>query len=135
MRAGLTGLGVGYSQGLGQAYLGAQERNMQNQQGVDQFNLQNQQQISGANAQLMNQAGLYNNQMQNQNRMQNYENRMSYLGKGAEGLGDIGYEERNRELMPKMFGYTDMADYFLKNPTAPRALGGKLKIKAIKSKK
>ncbi len=70
MRANLMGLQNQYSKGLGQAYLGAQERNLQNKQGVDQFNLQADQQVAGTNAQLINRAGLYNNQMMNQHGQQ-----------------------------------------------------------------
>lgn len=125
LRANLQGLNLGYTKGLGQTYLGAQERNLSNVQGVDQFNLQNQQQTTAANAQLMNQAGLYNTQAGNQYAAQGYDDRMSYLGAAAEGLGDIGYEERNREILPKIFGYSDLGEY---RPLGTRkACGGRLR--------
>jgi len=125
------GLSSGYSNALGQAYLGAQERNLQNRQGVDQFNLQNQQNVAGANTQLMNQAGMYNTQAGNQNLLQRYEDRLSYMGKAAEGLGDIGYEERNREILPKIFGYDDLARYMHQ----VNAYGGRLRRNGGKLKK
>lgn len=125
LRANLQGLNLGYTKGLGQTYLGAQERNLSNVQGVDQFNLQNQQQTTAANAQLMNQAGLYNTQAGNQYAAKGYDDRMSYLGAAAEGLGDIGYEERNREILPKIFGYSDLGEY---RPLGTRkACGGRLR--------
>ena len=73
---------------------------------------------------------MYNTQAANQNQMQNYNNRMDYFGAAAEGLGDVGYEARNREILPKIFGYDSMARFikpeYLKNSNE-KSYGGKLR--------
>lgn len=129
LRSGLTGLSDDYMSAVGQGFLGAETANNQAQMQADQYNLGTSQNVASQNAQMKNQAGLYNNQMINQNNALNYDNKMSYLGKGAEGLGDIGYEARNAEIMPRIFGYTDLAKYA---PNA-KACGGRLRM--LKRKK
>jgi hypothetical protein len=130
LRGGLTGLSDDYMSAVGQGFLGADTANKQAKMQADQYNLGTAGNIASQNAQMMNQAGLYNNQMINQNNALNYDNRMSYLGKGAEGLGDIGYEARNAEILPRIFGYTDLAKY------APnsKACGGRLRMMNRKKK-
>jgi len=133
LRSGLTGLGTDYMSAVGQGFLGADTANNAAKMQADQYNLGTAGSVASQNAQMQNQAGLYNNQMINQNNALNYDNKMSYLGKGAEGLGDIGYEQRMMEIFPKTTGYTDMGDWAAtinaakKNSNA-KACGGRLKM-------
>ena len=121
MRANLQGLNQGYLDAVSNASLQGQQFNLQNQQGVDQFNLQNQQRVSEGNTNLMNQANLFNLQ----NKMRDKQTRQDYLGAAAEGLGDIGYEERFGKIMPKIFGYTSKGDYA--SNLMSKKCGGKLR--------
>lgn len=130
LRAGLSGLNADYMSSIGKAYSGVNQANMGQKQAADQFNLGTQGQIAGQNAQMMNQAEMYNNQLMNQKNAQDWDTRMSYLGKGAEGLGDIGYEARNAELMPRLFGYSQRGEY---KPINAKACGGRLRM--MRSKK
>lgn len=125
LRSGLTGLSDDYMSAVGQGFLGAETANNQAQMQVDQYNLGTSQNVASQNAQMQNQAGLYNNQMINQNNALNYDNKMSYLGKGAEGLGDIGYEARNAEILPRLFGYNQYGEY---RPLNAKACGGRLRM-------
>jgi hypothetical protein len=126
LRAGLSGLNNDYMSGIGKAYAQSNQANMASKMGADQFNLQTQAETSARNAQMINQAGMLNTQNANQAAYQNYDTRMSYLAKGAEGLGDIGYEERMSELMPKLYGYNQYGDYTAK------ACGGRLRLRKHK---
>jgi len=125
LRSGLTGVGEDYMSAVGQGFLGAETANNQAKLQADQYNLGTSQNVASQNAQMQNQAGLYNNQMINQNNALNYDNKMSYLGKGAEGLGDIGYETRNAEILPRLFGYNQHGEY---KPLNAKACGGRLKM-------
>jgi len=125
LRSGLTGLGDDYMSAVGQGFLGADTANKQAQMQVDQYNLGTSQNVVSQNAQTLNQAGMYNNQLTNQNNALNYDTKMSYLGKGAEGLGDIGYEARNSEILPRLFGYNQYGQY---KPLNAKACGGRLKM-------
>lgn len=119
MRAGLTGLHSGYVKGLGDTYLKAQERNLINQQTTDQFNIQTGQQTEAANVQAMNRAKYLNAMNKTGADRYAHDTRMGYLGAAAEGLGDVGYEERMRDILPRIFGYDDRGVY-------SKARGGKL---------
>lgn len=125
LRSGLTGLSDDYMSAVGQGFLGADTANKQAKMQADQYDLGTSQNVASQNAQMQNQAGLYNNQMANQNNALNYDTRMSYLGKGAEGLGDIGYEARNAEILPRLFGYNQYGEY---RPLNAKACGGRLKL-------
>jgi hypothetical protein len=128
LRANLAGLNNDYMSGIGKAYSGVNAANMAQKQQADQYNLGTQTQIAGQNAQMINQGEMYNNQLTNQNRNLNWDTRMSYLGKGAEGLGDVGYETRNAEIMPRIYGYNQYGQYRpLENKNA-KACGGRLKM-------
>lgn len=128
LRAGLTGVGADYMSGVGSGFLGANTANMAAKMQADQYNLGTAANIASQNAQMMNQGAMYNTDALNKSKALNYDNRMSYLGKAAEGVGDIGYEERLREIMPKIFGYTDMA----KHASGAKACGGRLRLKSYK---
>ncbi len=133
LRAGLSGLNADYIGGIGKAYASSNQANIGQRQATNQFNLQNQQNVASQNAQLLSQADQYNNQLLNQNRLTNFNNRMDYLAKGAEGLGDIGYEQRMMEIFPKTTGYTTMGDWAaainaMKNNNSAKACGGRLRM-------
>jgi len=131
LRAGLTGVGADYMSAVGQGFLGANTANNQARQQADQYNLGTQANVASQNAQMQNQAGMYNNQLQNQNNALNYDQRMSYLGKGAEGLGDVGYEARNADIMKKIYGYDINGNYRPLNPSersTAKACGGRLRM-------
>ena len=132
LRAGLTGLGSDYMSAVGQGFLGADTANKQAQMQADQYNLGTAGNVAAQNTQMQNQASLYNNQMLNQRNALDYDTRMSYLGKGAEGLGDIGYEQRMMEIFPKTTGYTDMGDWAALEKARKagiiKACGGRLKL-------
>jgi len=131
LRSGLTGVGEDYMSAVGQGFLGAETANNQAKMQTDQYNLGAAQNVASQNAQMQNQAGLYNNQIINQNNALNYDNKMSYLGKGAEGLGDIGYEARNAEILPRLFGYNQYGEY---KPLNAKACGGRLRMMNRKKK-
>lgn len=126
LRAGLSGLNSDYMSGIGSAYSVANKANMASKMAADEFNLGMSANTAAQNAQSMNQAGMFNTQAINQNKNKRYEDSMSYLAKGAEGLGDIGYEERMREIMPRIYGYDDYGRY-----VAPlnKKCGGRLRLK------
>lgn len=130
IRAGLTGVGADYMSAVGQGFLGANTANNQAKMQTDQYNLGMAGNIAAQNAQMQNQASMYNTQMSNQNKALNYDNKMSYLGKAAEGVGDIGYEQRMMEIFPKTTGYTTMGDWAAlekaKKAGIIKAKGGKL---------
>lgn len=128
LRSNLNALSNDYMSGIGKAYVDANNANNASKMQADQFNLQMQGNVASQNAQLINRADMYNNSLINQAKDKNYENRMSYLGKAAEGLGDIGYENRMAELMPKLYGYDQYGNY---NPTL-KACGGRLRLKKHK---
>jgi len=125
LRSGLTGLGTDYMSAVGQGFLGADTANVDARMKADQYNLGTAGSVASQNAQMQNQSGLYNNQMINQNNALNYDTKMSYLGKGAEGLGDIGYEARNADILPRLFGYNQYGEY---KPLNAKACGGRLKL-------
>ena len=125
LRSGLTGFGNDYMSAVGQGFLGAETANNQAKMQADQYNLGMAGNVASQNAQMINQAEMYNNQLLNQNNALNYDTRMSYLGKGAEGLGDIGYEQRNAEILPRLFGYNQYGQY---KPLNAKACGGRLKL-------
>ena len=128
LRAGLSGLNADYMSSIGKAYSGVNQANMAQKQSADQYNLGTQGNVASQNAQMQNQAGMYNNQLLNQNQAQNWDQRMSYLGKGAEGLGDVGSEARNSEILQRMYGYNQYGQYRPLNPTTAKACGGRLKM-------
>lgn len=130
LRSGLTGLGSDYMSAVGQGFLGAETANNQTKMQADQYNLGTAGNIAAQNAQIQNQGAMYNNQLLNQNRALNYDTRMSYLGKGAEGIGDIGYEQRNAEILPRLYGYNQYGQYA---PINAKACGGRLRM--LKRKK
>jgi hypothetical protein len=131
LRSGLTGLGNDYMSAVGQGFLGAETANNASKMQADQYNLGTTGNIAAQNAQMQNQAGMYNNQMINQNNALNYDTKMSYLGKGAEGVGDIGYEQRNAEILPRLYGYNQYGEY---KPLNAKACGGRLKMMNRKKK-
>lgn len=130
LRAGLSGLSKDYMSSIGKSYGDVNRANIAQKQAADQFNLSTQANIASQNAQALSQADLYNNQMANQNAAINYDNRMSYLGKGAEGLGDIGYEKRLSDVMSKIYGYDQYGNYVapLKEKATAKSCGGKIKL-------
>jgi len=131
LRAGLSGLNKDYMSSIGKSYGDANRANMAQRQASDQFNLSTQGNIAAQNAQALSQADLYNNQLMNQKKTADYENRMSYLGKGAEGVGDIGYEKRLGDVMSKIYGYDQYGNYTvpLKEKSTAKSCGGKLKLR------
>jgi len=126
LRAGLSGLNKDYMSSIGSAYSSANVANNTARMQADQFNLGMDANTSAQNAQMINQAELYNTDAANKAKLSDYDTRMSYLGKGAEGLGDIGYEQRMAELMPKLYGYDQYGKYI-----APlqKKCGGRLRLK------
>ena len=134
LRAGLSGLNKDYMSSIGKAYSDANQANIAQKQAAQQYNLSTQGNIASQNAQLLNQTGMYNNQLLNNKLASDYDTRMSYLGKAAEGLGDIGYESRTSEIMPRIFGYDQYGNYILslKEKATAKSCGGKLKIKSRK---
>jgi len=126
LRANLSGLNKDYMSGIGKSYADANAVNNASKMAADQINLTTEGNVASQNAQMMNQANLYNTNASNSARIKAYEDRMSYLGKAAEGIGDIGYEERLREIMPKLYGYDDYGNY-----VAPlkKSQGGRLRLK------
>ena len=131
LRAGLSGLNKDYMSSIGKAYSDANQANIAQKQAAQQYNLSTQGNIASQNAQLLNQAGMYNNQLLNNKLASDYDTRMSYLGKAAEGLGDIGYEARTSEIMPRIFGYDQYGNYIapLKEKATAKSCGGKLKMR------
>jgi len=134
LRAGLSGLNKDYMSSIGKSYGDVNRANIAQKQAADQFNLSTQGNVAAQNAQTLGQADLYNNQLMNQKRAADYENRMSYLGKGAEGIGDIGYEKRLGDVMSKIYGYDQYGNYTdpLKEKATAKSCGGKLKLRSRK---
>lgn len=127
LRANLSGLNADYMSGVGKSYIDVNKANNAAKMTADQFNLGMSANTASQNAQAMNQAGMYNNQMLNAVKSKRYEDYMSYLGKGAEGLGDIGYEQRMSEIMPKIYGYDQYGNYM---PSLnKKACGGRIRLK------
>lgn len=125
LRSGLMGVGEDYMTAIGQGFLGSDTANKQLEMEADKYNLGAAGNVAAENARSINQGELYNNQTLNQNNALNYDTKMSYLGKGAEGLGDIGYEARNAEILPRIFGYNQYGEY---RPLNAKACGGRLKM-------
>lgn len=130
LRAGLSGLTSDYMSGIGKSFVDVNRANIAQKQAADQFNLQTQGNVASQNAQLINQSNLYNNQLLNAKDQADYENRMSYLGKAAEGVGDIGYESRLGEILPKIYGYDQYGNYTAKL----KKCGGRLRLKSYRNK-
>ena len=130
LRSSLSGLTSDYMSGIGKSFADVNRANIAQKQAADQFNLQTQGSLAAQNAQLMNQTNLYNNQLLNAKSQADYENRMSYLGKAAEGLGDIGYESRLGEILPRIYGYYQYGNYVA--PLSKKACGGRLRLKSYK---
>lgn len=128
LRSGLMGLTSDYASSLGKTFADVNRTNIAQKQAADQFNLQTQGNVASQNAQLINQSNLYNNQLLNAKDQADYENRMSYLGKAAEGVGDVGYESRLGEILPKIYGYDQYGNYTAKL----KKCGGRLRLKSYK---
>lgn len=142
VRAGLLGAGSNYMSALGQGFLQANQANTQSKMAADQYNLQSGNTNALQNAQMLSQADQYNTQTRNARDLANYENKMSYLGQGAQDLGEIGKEERFAKIMPKVYGYDQYGNYTLLQgepqsnsmPKLPviKKCGGKLKLRMKK---
>lgn len=130
LRSGLMGLTSDYASSLGKTFTDVNRSNIAQKQAADQFNLQTQGNVASQNAQLINQSNLYNNQLLNAKDQADYENRMSYLGKAAEGVGDVGYESRLGEILPKIYGYDQYGNYTAKL----KKCGGRLRLKSYRNK-
>lgn len=128
LRASLMGLTSDYASSLGKTFTDVNRANIAQKQAADQFNLQTQGNLASQNAQIINQSDLYNNLLLNAKDQADYENRMSYLGKAAEGLGDVGYESRLGEILPKIYGYDQYGNYTAKL----KKCGGRLRLKSYK---
>lgn len=129
LRAGLSGLNSDYMSGIGSAYAGANKSNIDTRMQADQFNLGMDANVAQQNAQMLNQASLYNADALNKSNTSDYDARMSYLAKGAEGLGDIGYEARMSEVMKKIYGYDQYGNYIT---PLKKSHGGRLRLKNCK---
>lgn len=127
LRANLSGLNTDYMSSIGKSYTDVNKANIASKMAADEFNLGMSANTASQNAQAINQAGLYNNQLLNASKQKQYEDRLSYLAKGAEGLGDVGYESRISEIMPKIYGYDQYGNYM--PSLKKKACGGRIRLK------